>query len=553
MVTLLSHDPTTNSASFYADTIAELASLPNITGTAGNVNHVSQVIAGSTALVKEDDSVYILTGDNEWIKFGNSLPINECINFESDAEFTLSLSDGAHWNGEVDYSYDKVDWNYWDGTNGIASSLGSDGNHHVYLRGIGNTHISSGNSAGNLTTFSITSESTVKCIGSLATLLDWKSVVLGKSINVDPCCFACLFDSCEKLSQAPELGIDTAPIYGCYRMFYGCVGLTIPMDKLPAKNLDGMPGAYYEMFSGCTNLLYAPDICAQSAKNAPSVCTGMFMNSGIVTGPNRIEIRDLEGSTNCFRNMFYGCANLSKCPDLYLADKLPNNACEYMFYGCTSMECEDIRLVSKTIGSNSYSHMFSACTGMTTGPAVMFADTFLATYCCDGMFEGCTNLVNIFGELPANNLTESCYNEMFKDCENLTHTPNLPAKNLAKRCYFKMFYNDHSLTTVSELPAEILPDGCYSQMFYKCSAIPVSEVPDLGHVTSGANGCCESMFLMTDIKCNDNIEQAFEDYAEWHCGNYGGLTSGSRMFDSYDSEDIVIPIEGETYYISRQS
>ena len=44
-------------------------------------------------------------------------------------------------------------------------------------------------------------------------------------------------------------------------------------------------------------------------------------------------------------------------------------------------------------------------------------------------------------ELPANNLKNDCYAQMFYGCTLLTTAPILPAETLASNCYAQMFLN----------------------------------------------------------------------------------------------------------------
>ena len=95
-------------------------------------------------------------------------------------------------------------------------------------------------------------------------------------------------------------------------------------------------------------------------------------------------------------------------------------------------------------------------------------------------------------DLPAQDLVEYCYCNMFSHCSSLTTTPDLPARKLAKNCYDNMFANCSSLTTVTSLPADQLADYCYYSMFTLCESL--TNLPELPYFTSLATGCFESMF-----------------------------------------------------------
>ena len=76
---------------------------------------------------------------------------------------------------------------------------------------------------------------------------------------------------------------------------------------------------------------------------------------------------------------------------------------------------------------------------------------------------------NLF--LPAETLTSSCYDQMFRNCNSLTAAPALPAESLANYCYFGMFAGCSSLTTAPKLPATTLTTQCYYGMFQNCTSL----------------------------------------------------------------------------------
>ena len=95
-------------------------------------------------------------------------------------------------------------------------------------------------------------------------------------------------------------------------------------------------------------------------------------------------------------------------------------------------------------------------------------------------------------DLPAKDLVEYCYCNMFSHCSSLTTTPDLPAKTLVSHCYDNMFANCSSLTTVTSLPAEQLAKNCYYRMFTSC--VSLTNLPELPFFTSLATGCFNGMF-----------------------------------------------------------
>ena len=92
--------------------------------------------------------------------------------------------------------------------------------------------------------------------------------------------------------------------------------------------------------------------------------------------------------------------------------------------------------------SDCYDNMFNGCANLTTPPAL--PATTLASNCYLYMFAGCTSLTSA-PILPATTLAGYCYSGMFRDCTSLTSAPSLPATTLAEGCYNGMFYGCSNL------------------------------------------------------------------------------------------------------------
>ena len=155
-----------------------------------------------------------------------------------------------------------------------------------------------------------------------------------------------------------------------------------------------------------------------------------------------------------------------------------------------------------TMAPYCYAFMFSD-SGLQRAPEL--PATTLAESCYQQMFSDCTNLTNA-PELPATTLAENCYFLMFSDCISLLRSPALPATTLAKKCYFSMFFGCTNLATLPKIPATQLPlDSCYA-MFSYCSNIKLSTTQTEEYQTayripiSGTGtdyGAFTSMFLHT--------------------------------------------------------
>ena len=162
-----------------------------------------------------------------------------------------------------------------------------------------------------------------------------------------------------------------------------------------------------------------------------------------------------------------------------------------LFYGNTHLlnhPNKTIVLPATELAEDCYLEMFRGCTGLSFCPVL--PSTKMARACYAKMFQECTSLTSC-PKLPATELAKSCYFRMFSDCGNLTSCPELPATELAESCYNEMFQECTSLTSCPELPATELTESCYHRMFYKCSSI--TSCPELP-ATIIARKCYSEMF-----------------------------------------------------------
>jgi len=264
-----------------------------------------------------------------------------------------------------------------------------------------------------------------------------------------------------------------------YAYMFKDVSILYTAPDLPATQID--PYCYYNMFSGCSNLINVP---------------------------HTLPVMSL--SNNSYNSMFSGCASLENIPILP-ATTLASGCYSNMFSGCTSLENIPI-LPATTLASECYSTMFSGCTSLETIPSNFFPDYVdVAIGCYYAMFAGCTNLVNIFSVLPHINtydnynnvnyycfsmfadctslqhipsnfiskreLGASCYNSMFKNCTSLVETPCIEVYGgLRNQCFLSMFENCTSLTTIRYMsitqntPTYYYQQACY-RMFANCSSL----------------------------------------------------------------------------------
>ena len=319
------------------------------------------------------------------------------LTFSSPNSFTLAVNDSTkHWNGTLEYfSADKV-WAVWDGTT-ILSAYNNDGEYVLYLRGTGNTVITSGNFGGRW----VPSGTNIKCIGNIDNLLDYTTVESGNHPTMASNCYQYMFQDCTSLISAPELPATTLA-NNCYNsMFFGCTSLK-KAPELPATTLAIC--CYGNMFTGCASLTQAPSLPATTLAN------------------------------NCYQYMFQGCTSLTQAPSLP-ATTLASNCYQYMFTSCTSLT-QAPSLPATTLADLCYCRMFYSCTSLKKAPEL--PATTLANKCYQYMFQGCTSLTQA-PSLPATTLASNCYQYMFQDCTSLISAPELPATTLADLCYYGMF------------------------------------------------------------------------------------------------------------------
>lgn len=151
------------------------------------------------------------------------------------------------------------------------------------------------------------------------------------------------------------------------------------------------------------------------------------------------------------------------------------------------------------LNQSCYQEMFSGCTNLTTTPDL--PATTLAKYCYKQMFDGCTNLISA-DVMSAEILAESCCSAMFQNCTSLASAPDLLALTLAKQCYSYMFNGCTSLVSAPKLYATTLAQLCCSYMFNGCTSLTTA--PDL-LAEAPATNCYTYMFYgctsLKSIKC----------------------------------------------------
>ena len=268
------------------------------------------------------------------------------LTFSSRNSFSLRIREKG-WDGTLEYFASDETWTIWDGTS-LLSAAANGGEYVLYLRGTGNTVITTGSGF-------VLLGSNISCIGNIETLLDYATVESGGHPAMAEGCYQGMFSDCTSLTRAPELPATTLA-NSCYNfMFSGCTNL-IQAPELPATTLAS--GCYQGMFSDCTSLTRAPELPATTLANS---CYYM-MFSGCT---NLIQISELPATTlasGCYYMMFSDCTSLTRAPELPAT--ILANSCYYrMFEDCTSLT-QVSELPATTLANLCYYKMFYGCTSL---------------------------------------------------------------------------------------------------------------------------------------------------------------------------------------------
>lgn len=190
----------------------------------------------------------------------------------------------------------------------------------------------------------------------------------------------------------------------------------------------------------------------------------MLAYTGLTETP---ELPATEIKDNAYQEMFRDCYELTESPAI-TAEVVGKYGCSQMFYDCSKLAKANAISV-KTAGQNAFESMFDNCVELTDVVAVN-AET-MGEWACYKMFNNCAKLENVPATLPAENLANRCYSNMFAGCTSLKKAPALPATDLKSYCYNYMFGGCSALTEAPELKAATLAYACYNSMFYNCTKL----------------------------------------------------------------------------------
>lgn len=221
-----------------------------------------------------------------------------------------------------------------------------------------------------------------------------------------------------------------------------------------------------------------------------------------------------------------------------------DTTCQFNVYGnIMSLIDSDDYIFKKTLSDDyTFDGLFRGCSGLINAENLILPATTLSQSCYENMFYECTNLVTA-PELPAKILRSACYYQMFYNCESLAKCPELPATVLAKDCYYFMFRFCHSLKNIPKLPATDLAEGCYRYMFNRCCGL---ESVHLNlNTTIIPDDACRGMFAYCSGITEASGTILAEEIGERGCYSmFIGCSAMTKTIDSVGSNGCAIGISG---------
>ncbi len=147
----------------------------------------------------------------------------------------------------------------------------------------------------------------------------------------------------------------------------------------------------------------------------------------------------------------------------------------------------DTTMTTRSVPPYGFVALFEDCEVLIEAPD-MPVDT-IGAYGCKDMYYNTG--ISRTPALPAMQLNEEAYRNMFSFCRNLTEVTPLPAMEMAEGCYCRMYEMCTSLRVVQDtLPSKELAQSCYWGMYSYC---PIEVAPEI--MAEGvAKSCCIEMF-----------------------------------------------------------
>lgn len=242
----------------------------------------------------------------------------------------------------------------------------------------------------------------------------------------------------------PKLTLDVNGVYNVdYRMFKDSTILTVPKGKYYSTSVNT---GFSEMFSGCTGLLWVPDIELSNYSTTYS-CNKMFQSCASLRTVGNLNMK---GCTDAF-NMFQGCAHLESIKALNTSDVMDM---ESMFNFC--LKLVDVPQLD-TSNVTTMRMMFRDCQSLGNIPQLDTSKVTNMSY----IFQNCNNLKSI----PQWDFSSVEYLDYgFSGC-SFTETPELNLDSV--KDLQDLFYGDNFLITIGTLNTPKVTSINY--MFYGCS------------------------------------------------------------------------------------
>lgn len=262
----------------------------------------------------------------------------------------------------------------------------------------------------------------------------------------------------------PKLTLDENGIYQINKskMFKNSTTLTIPKGKY---YLGSFYQGFAEMFNGCTNLVWVPDMELGAIHLDTYKCDNMFEGC---TGLKTVGNLNLEGCVSMFY-MFRNCTSLTSI------EALNTSSVTKMF--STFESCLKLANIPQLDTSNvtTMNSTFKDCKSLVNIPQL---DTSKVTN-MSSMFNGCSKLISV-PQLDYSSVTTVA--SMFDGCISLTEIPdlNLEAATDASR----LFNNNSSLITIGSLNTPNITTA--ESMFYSCSNLEKVTSLDVRSVTNSS-------------------------------------------------------------------
>ena len=130
-------------------------------------------------------------------------------------------------------------------------------------------------------------------------------------------------------------------------------------------------------------------------------------------------------------------------------------------------------------------------------------DNSVGAYAFYSLFAYCDDKLLSCPLLPATQLAEECYSDMFYGCTGIIMPPELPAQTLAQSCYDGMFSGCKSLVSAPDLLALDIPFGAYQSMFNRCDQLKNAPIISAKRISSYG---CAYMFQGSGVRTSPTFE-----------------------------------------------